>query len=92
MDGLVKVAPVSGDLLVKLGLGVALGVGVWYAFHRIRGSLPDVPNAINPASPDNIINRGVSAVGGAIVTSPDGPGKNADGSWSLGAWLYDVTH
>lgn len=98
-----KVAPVSVDLLIKLAMGAAvLGLG-YYLFTRVRDtlagpldSLGEVADAtiaaINPASSENIINRGVSAIGGAIVSDPVGPGKNADGSWSLGGWLYDITH
>jgi hypothetical protein len=48
--------------------------------------------AINPLNPDNLAYSGVNAVGGALVTDPAGPGKNADGSWTLGGWIYDVTH
>ena len=46
---------------------------------------------VNPANPSNWVNQGVSAVGSAIV-SDTGPGRSADGSWSVGNWLYDVTH
>lgn len=46
---------------------------------------------VDPTNPSNWINQGVSAIGGAVV-SDTGPGRSADGSWSVGAWLYDVTH
>lgn len=48
--------------------------------------------AFNPASPNNVVYGGVNAIGGALVTDPEGPGKNADGSWTLGGWAYDVLH
>lgn len=51
-----------------------------------------VGNAINPLNQDNVFYSGVNAVGGAIVSDPAGPGKNADGSWTLGGWLFDITH
>jgi hypothetical protein len=51
-----------------------------------------VGNAINPVNQNNVFYSGVNAVGGAIVQDPAGPGKNADGSWTLGGWLFDVTH
>lgn len=35
---------------------------------------------LNPADPENIVNRGAHAALGS------------DGSWSIGTWLYDVTH
>lgn len=40
-----------------------------------------VSTTINPASDQNIVYRGVNAVGGAI---------SGDDSWSLGSWIYDV--
>lgn len=51
-----------------------------------------VGNAINPLNNDNIFYSGVNAVGGAIVDKDNGPGRNADGSWTLGGWLFDITH
>jgi hypothetical protein len=39
--------------------------------------------AINPADQDNLINRGVSAIGRSVSGDP---------AWSLGGWIYDVTH
>lgn len=85
-----KTTAISGDLIVKLGLGVAvlgaLGLMLW----KFKSMAPAALAAVNPANPDNLINEGVGAVGGALVSSPDGPGKNADGSWSFGGWLHDV--
>ena len=51
-----------------------------------------VGNAINPLNNDNIFYSGVNAVGGASVDKDSGPGRNADGSWTLGGWLFDITH
>ncbi len=39
--------------------------------------------AINPAASGNLINRGVTAAGQAV---------SGNQSWSLGTWLYDITH
>lgn len=102
-----KVAPVSADLLIKLALGAAV-VGavylVWRKASTAAGDLFDsvattagevadqVIVAVNPADSGNLINRGVTAVGSAVITDPAGPGKNADGSWTLGGWFYDVMH
>ena len=98
-----KIGAVSGDMVIKLAMGAAvLGLG-YMAFKKLSGTAgavfdgvaevaDTVVTAVNPASSENLINRGVSAVGGAIVKDPAGPGKNADGSWSLGGWIYDVTH
>lgn len=87
-----RVAPVSGDLLVKVGVGVAvLGLAA-YVLHRAKKALGETLPYINPIDRDNVAYTGVNAVGGALVTDPSGPGKNADGSFSWGAWAYDVLH
>jgi hypothetical protein len=57
-----------------------------------KQALASAAEAINPVSPNNLAYRGVNAIGGAIVSDPAGDGKNADGSWTLGGWFYDVTH
>lgn len=46
---------------------------------------------VDPTNPSNWINQGASALGSAVV-SDTGPGRNADGSWTVGGWLYDITH
>ena len=92
-----KVAPVSADLLIKLGLVAAAGVALLLLLRKVQSSLPSADSIaaaaqyVNPASNQNVVNQGVSAVGGALV-SDTGPGRNADGSWTLGGWLYDITH
>jgi len=70
---------------------VIVGVVAWRAWRAAPAALDAAGRAINPTSPDNLAYRGVNAIG-AAVTDPDGPGRNADGSWTLGGWLYDVTH
>ena len=93
-----KVASVSADLLIKLAL-VALAAGlVIYGLRRASAAvadlvskIPDLPEAYNPASSNNVVYGGVNSVGGALV-SDAGPGRNADGSWNLGAFLYDISH
>lgn len=99
-----KVAPVSADLLVKLALGAAVLGGLYYLVQAARGQITDAAAAaadwaanvastgLNPVSDQNYAYRATNAVGGSLVTDPAGPGKNADGSWSFGGWLYDVTH
>lgn len=91
-----KIAPVSGDLLVKLA---AIGGGVLLLAYLVQKAIPKAGNAaravgqyLNPLDSNNGAYSGVNALGGAIVTDPAGPGRNADGSWSLGAALYDLTH
>jgi hypothetical protein len=50
-----------------------------------------VATDLNPASDQNLINQGVTGIGNALV-SPAGPGRNADGSWTLGGAIYDLFH
>lgn len=51
---------------------------VWLAY-RYR-------NKLNPASTENIIYSGVNAIGDSLDNDRD------DASFSLGAWIYDITH
>ena len=101
-----KFAPVSADLLIKLAL-VAAGIGLAvYLVRRTTGAVSGAVDhalasagevvdsvivGVNPNDPGNWVNRGVSAAGSSIV-SQTGPGRNADGSWTVGGWLYDITH
>lgn len=76
------VTPVSGDFLVKAGLVLAgAGLLAWLVYRN--------RNLVNPLSRDNAAYSGVNALGNAIYTDPDAPGKNADGSWSLGGAIFD---
>lgn len=87
---------VSGDLMVKLGVGAVLLVLGYVAVRKVGGVATAAAGAvlegINPASTNNVIYRGTNWIGNNVVTNPEGPGKNADGSWSLGGFLYDITH
>lgn len=101
-----KVAAVSADLLIKLAL-VAGGIGLaWYALGRLQTGLAaaakgagqavtQVADAVivgvSPSNPENIVNRGFTGLGDLIV-SDTGPGRNANGSWTFGGFVYDVLH
>lgn len=98
-----QVQPVSADMLIKLALGAAVAGAiylVWRKASQVGGDIVEAATevadqvivAVNPADSQNIVNRGVTAVGSAIVTNPNGIGKNADGSWTLGGSIYDLTH
>lgn len=76
-------------VLAVAGLAVAGYVG-WRATRAagdlasaVSDGVSDAAQAVNPLNPDNIIYSGVNKVGGAIAGSDD---------WSLGGWIYDVTH
>lgn len=62
--------------------GVAV-VGLWYLKRQGVQTVKDAANAVNPVNPDNVFARGVNSVGGAIAGEED---------WSLGSWIYDLTH
>lgn len=76
-------------LLIAGGL-----LAVAYIVKKAGGAAADaaaqVADAVNPLNHDNVFASTVNKVGGALVTDPNGPGKNADGSWTLGGWLHDV--
>ena len=94
-----KVAPVSADLLVKLAMlagGVALA---WYLVKRAQGAVASATEAaskalsqavdsvvagVNPASQSNYVYTGINNLGGSLT----GQGSN----FTVGGWLYDVTH
>ena len=89
-----KVAPVSADLLIKLGIGLAVCGLAYIAYRKVSGvassaidSVGEVASAavdaINPASQTNIVNRGFNAVTQAIAGDPN---------WTLGGAIYDWTH
>lgn len=98
----------SADNVKAIGLGVGMLALGWVGYKAwskagaavdavgdFVGNLPEVAQeaaqSINPTNPENIFYSSVNKVGGA-VTSDTGPGRNADGSWTLGGWIYDVTH
>lgn len=72
-----------------LGIGLVLGVGLllYLAGRQAAGAVVDVAGAVgdalSPTSSDNLIYQGTNAVGRTVT---------GDASFSLGGWLYDVTH
>ncbi len=49
-------------------------------------------NAVNPLNHDNVIAGTVNDLGSYLFDGPTDMGKNADGSWTLGGAIYDITH
>ncbi len=66
---------------------LALGLVVYLAVRALAGKASEaaaaVGNAVNPASDQNLANRAVTATGRVLT---------GDQSFSLGSWLYDLTH
>lgn len=71
------------DLIMAAGAVAVVGAGLYIVSRKL---LP----ALNPFNQDNAAASIVNKAGAILVTAPDGSGKNADGSWTLGGWLYDT--
>lgn len=75
--------------LLNSNVGLALvvtviGAGfVYYSANKAKQAVNDVGQAFNPVNQDNIFASGVNAVGAKI---------SGNGHWSLGGWIYDITH
>lgn len=94
---LMKIAPVSGDMLLKVAAGAVLVGGLVYLVTKITGAASGAVGSVvdsvteaasttfNPASDQNFIYESVNWVGGSISGSKPG-------EWSLGTWIYDITH
>jgi len=68
------------------GFYILLGLGAFVAYSLAMKAAAAVGSAVNPVSRDNIFSSGVNALGDVL---DDGV---SDDSFSLGSWLYDVTH
>lgn len=86
-----KVELTPTALLALAGV-VVLGVVAWKlagkAGELADGAIEtakDAAQAVNPLNNENVFATTVNDVG-AVVTG------NPKGSWSLGSWIYDVTH
>lgn len=55
---------------------------LWYASRKVGQGAAVVADAINPASSNNIVNRGVTAAVSAATGREE----------TLGGWFYDLTH
>lgn len=64
--------------LVVVGLGAS-----WYLKNKAVETAKEVGEAINPTNYDNVFNQTVLSIGQEI---------SGDNSWSLGGWIYDITH
>lgn len=72
-----------------IGAGLAVvAIGAAYLLARKAGATVSdaaaaVGTAVNPVSDQNLAYKGVNAVGSAVT---------GDQSFSLGGWIYDLTH
>ena len=66
-------------------VGVGLVVGYWL-MKKAGAAAGDVVEAVTPTNPNNIFYRGVNAIGDTFDDGED------NDSFSLGAWIYELTH
>jgi hypothetical protein len=69
----------SASQILALGAVGIAGAVVYFGARKVG----EVARAVNPASSDNIVYRGVNALGGAVT---------GDRNFSFGSWVYDVFH
>jgi Mn2+/Fe2+ NRAMP family transporter len=69
----------AGQVLVIVTIG---GAALYYAGKKAEDAAEVIGGAVNPNSPDNLVYRGVNAVGTTIAGKP----------FNLGHWLYDAVN
>jgi hypothetical protein len=73
---------------VTVGVGLIVGGALLYwvankVIDKTAAAAGAVGRAVNPASDQNLAYQGVNVVGAAV---------SGRSSWTLGTWLYDITH
>jgi len=70
---------------IEVILLATLGIMVVVAIEKknIRAAVGEAGQAVNPVNPENIFNRAVNNAGRSISGQSD---------WTLGGWIYDITH
>lgn len=77
------------DKLANSKVGLALAIGVigagflYYTGKKAAETVSEAAQALNPINNDNIFASGVDAVGAKL---------SGNEHWSLGGWIYDITH
>ena len=87
---------------VAVAVGVLVGGFVLWRASKAAGeaagavvdAVGTAAQYVKPLNPDNIFAGGVNAAGGSVMSQggPTTAGMNADGSWTLGGYIYDMTH
>lgn len=62
-----------------LAIGLVILVLVWY----LKRQAAEAADLVNPTSRDNLAYSGANSVGQAL---------SGDEYWTLGGWLYEITH
>jgi hypothetical protein len=69
---------------VLIGVGAVAIIALYYLGKReVTAAVGTVADAINPVNDNNIFSSGVDAVGAKL---------SGDENWTLGGWIFDVTH
>lgn len=66
-----------------VGGAIAVAYTVYKTGQAVDAVGEVVAKDLNPANKNNIINKGVSSLGATI---------SGNDNWTLGGWVYDVTH
>lgn len=66
----------SGTQILAIGAVGIAGAVLYFGARKVGA-------AVNPANPDNVVNRGVSAIGAAVT---------GEKHFSLGSAIYDFFH
>lgn len=74
--------PSTQLVIIAAGLG-GLAFVLYRGGARVVQAAGDAANAINPLNDQNVFASSVDKVGAKL---------SGDSSWSLGTWIYDVTH
>ena len=75
---------VKTEILVGVGIVAGLTALGYWAIKAAGGVLPDVIDAINPLSPNNLAYKGVNTLLSPIISSPSNPDA------TLGTWIAGV--
>lgn len=78
-----KTKLLNSKVAVVGAVGVVGALGVWYAKNQAIKAAAVVGDAINPVNDNNIFASGVNAVGAKL---------SGNQHWSLGGWIYKITH
>ena len=64
-------------------LAIGAVVAVLYFEHKASAAVTQTAQAVNPTNQNNIFSKGVNTAGEALTGDPN---------WTLGVWIYDITH
>jgi len=69
-----------------LALGGAVAVLAYLSYRAAKAGVTTVAKDVNPTDPNNVINQAVTSIGKDLT------GNQGNSSFTLGGWLYDITH